>query len=128
MASLPGMDFDSIGNIRQAVRSGDICQWFSDDLAVKYAGALPARFENAKTIIEKEEIYRETSVVLAIYAICTYYIYQNSKDFRKKVDLSKEHSRNFKRIGAWLEKNEGKKMADEFFENIMRMKIESAED
>jgi len=123
MVDMPNIDLETIGGIRQALRSGDIGYWFSDNLAVKYAGALPTRFEKAKNLVEKEEVYRETGAVLAFYAVCTYYLYQNNRDFRKKIDSNAEYRKNFKRISAWLERNDGRKMAEEFFENAIHMEI-----
>jgi len=123
MVGVPTIGLETMTYIRRALRSGDISSWFSDDLARKYAGALPNRFENAKNVIEKEEIYRETSSILALYAVCTYYLYKNSNDFRKKIDSKPEYRKNFKRISAWLERNGGRNIADEFFENIMRMEM-----
>jgi hypothetical protein len=115
MVDLPSIDLENAGSIINAGKTGDFCLWFSDDIAVKYAGKLRARFSNAKNPVEREGIYHETEAVLAIYAICTYYIYPNSKEFMKKINASKEYSKNFTRIKDWLDANDGKRMADGFF-------------
>jgi len=115
MVDLPSIDLENAGSVINAGKSGDFCLWFSDDLAVKYAGNLRARFSKAKNTAEREGVYHETEAVLAIYAICTYYIYPNSKEFRKKIEASKEYRKNFSRIRGWLDANNGKRIADGLF-------------
>jgi len=118
MGNFPNIDFENAESVRRAAMSGDICLWFSDALAVKYAENLRIRYDNAKTLVEKNDIYGETEAVLALYSICAYYIYPNSKEFKKKIAANKEYKQNFSRIKDWLDKNGGKKMVDDFFKRI----------
>ncbi|MCX6772129.1 MAG: hypothetical protein NTX79_08855 [Candidatus Micrarchaeota archaeon] len=121
MGGMPGLDFDYTEDLQKAVKGGDVSLWFSDPLFVKYTQAFPARYREAESDIEREDIYREAKQVLALYSICTYYIYPNSPAFREKIASNKEFGKNFGRMKKWLDGNEGKKIADEFVENIVQM-------
>ena len=128
MVDLPSIDMENAGSVIAAAKSGDVCRWFSDALAVKYAGNLRVRYAKAKTPAEKEWVRTETQAVLALYSICAYYIYPNSLEFKKRIGDSKEYRKNFSRIKKWLEANEGKQIADEFFSRIMEIRAERSKD
>ena len=97
--------------------NADYAQWFSNHLAKEYAGNLPYSFKKA-TLGEKRGIYQEALGMVALYSLLVYKYYPEDETFRKEVDSSLELRANFDLIKAWLDKNDGKIIADQFTSSL----------
>lgn len=97
--------------------NADYAQWFSNHLAKEYAGSLPYSFKKVN-LGEKREIYQEALGMVALYSLLVYRYYPENETFRKEVDSSQELKANFGLIKAWLDKNDGKTIADQFISSL----------
>jgi hypothetical protein len=108
--------------VREMMSSKDYEMWFSNRLSQKYVGAFPLRYNLAVCDEQRQDIAREASSVLSIYSVLVYYVHPNSKEMQKGLEASRELSANFKLVKGWLEANGGKRIADEFLENVSRQR------
>jgi len=94
--------------IWDAVEKRDYKLWFTNRLAKEYVSTLPERYDNEKDPNKRVAIYIEADRVAQIYAALVYYIYPNRESFRKEIDSDRELSKNFAKVRAWMDQNDGK--------------------
>ena len=90
--------------------------WFSDQIALGYMSSFPARMKTVSGKGDMDYVAAEMDGALTVYAVLAYVLYPSSQQFRKAIDSSKEHAKNFKAVKEYLSKNGGEEMASRFME------------
>ena len=91
-------------------------EWFTDRMSQDYVSSLPLKYAQAKSEATRSYAFAEAQGTLTNYSLIVYYIYPSNSGLQKEIAATPELAKNFALVKDWLDKNEGKKVADEFLE------------
>ena len=105
---------DGFLSIEEAVKKGDYAPWFKDLYVKDYLSFLQASFPYSSPE-GRIAILEQISALVVMYSVLVYKTYYYLPEFKERVDSDKRLKNNFKMVKEWLDRNEGKKIADEYF-------------
>ena len=103
------------------VASANYRSWFSTRISQGRVQGIAQRILSTKEAEKRADAVLEGQSAVILYSMLVYHFYPNMPSLKREIDSSPEHSANFRMLRDWFDKNNGKKIADDFYSEVRRL-------